>query len=78
MRGKALEALKEAMVQYEAKSGRFDETNPWKQNGFKSTYCCEEFDVCAEDKTSGFNRMSSSAWWMVSLMWALKTIMQIT
>ena len=70
--GKARAALKEAMIQYQAKSGRFDETNPWKQDGFNSTYCCTEFNICDGEK-SGFTRMSSClATWTMVLVWTLR------
>ena len=77
--GKARAALKEAKIKYEAKSGRFDETNPWKQDGFKSMYCCAEFNTCDEGKsdegksgTNGFTRMSYLATWTVALVWTLR------
>ena len=71
--GKARAALKEAMIQYQAKSGRFDETNPWKRDGFKSMYCCTKFNMCDEgsSKTSGFTRMSISVTWTMTLVWTL-------
>ena len=57
--GKALAALKEAMIKYEAKSGRFDETNPWKQDGFKSEYCCARFQMCDEGTSTGYMNVAS-------------------
>ena len=55
---KALAALKEAMIEYQAKSGMFTETNPWKQDGFESDYCCTKFNVCGS--TGGFTKTVAS------------------